>query len=284
MAFLRTSSGLSNQYLFHKVDLIVFVEGGESYTKEEIDSGKYNDYSIDILFWTKILEKYKQDTKVKFKAVGSKTAVVKVAEDIVENNITTVYAAMDQEFDRVLGTAFKHKNVLYTFGYSWENDVWNEKVIIDIIKKTTAKSVDKSQIIKPFEKFLKEIRFSVYADGYLFKNNDSFFPRPNGHLKLVECDLRFCPKLKKREIESLLFNAGLKKSTVYSYGKRKKLNSKQNCYGHLINDFCRQLVKHTISRQKVSGLGDEIIRRMAIDCFTNFLEPNVAAHYQRIIK
>lgn len=285
MTFIRTSSGLSNQHLFHDVDFIVFVEGGKSFTKEEINKGLFNEESIDVLFWSKIIQKYKQHSKVKFKAIGSKTAVIKVAEDIIANSLTTVYAAMDQEFDRVLGTAYKHDNILYTFGYSWENDVWNENVILDIIKSTTAKDIDKKNVIESFDKFLREIKYSVYVDGYLFNKRNSFFPRPNGHLRLVECDVRRIPVLKKNEIEILLTTIGLNKSTVYSFGCRKKLQSKHYCYGHLINDFCKKLIQHVVvSKHKVIGLGDEVIRRMAIGCFTKNMDEAVSNHYKLTIK
>jgi len=48
--FKRTISGLSNQHLFFDVDLIVFVEGGRSFNKEEVYVNKYTEETEDVIF------------------------------------------------------------------------------------------------------------------------------------------------------------------------------------------------------------------------------------------
>lgn len=283
--FTRTIPGLNNQHIFHNVDYIVFVEGGVSFTKKQIDQGCFNEESIDILFWSKILSKFKADSKFKFKAVGSKTAVRQVAEDIVNNNLTTVFAAMDQEFDRILGRTYNHSNVLYTFGYSWENDVWNEKVIHKIVTSSSAKDLDIFEVIKPFSSFIKDMKFSVYADGYMFSKNLSFFPRPSNHLKLIDCTLSTPPRVKKEELSKLFVSSGLRKNNIYAFGSRKKICSKSYIYGHLLGDTCKLLVQHLLKvKLEVTGLGDEIIRRLAISNFMQFVPAEVESYYQKIIK
>lgn len=284
MAFTRTTAGLQNQHLFHNVDYIIFVEGGQSYTKLQIDNGSFNEESVDTLFWSKILEKYKPEKSFKFKAIGSKTAVIQVAQDIINNNLTTVYAAMDQEFDSILSKLYKHDRILYTFGYSWENDVWNEKVIKKIVDSVTAKELEISAVLKPFKKFLKDFKFSVYCDGYEFKNSRSFFPRPN-HLKLVDCNINTPPSIKKHEVTDLVNSKGLIKTRVYSFGNRKNVDSHRFMYGHLLGDLSKLLLKHILKiHHGISGLGDEIIRRMAINAFLEFIPVKIDNHYKDIIK
>lgn len=285
MAFVRTSSGLKNQHLFHNVDYVVFVEGGKSFTKVEIDQGNYNPESVDTVFWNKILDRYKSESKFKFKAIGSKTAVLQVAKDIINNNLTTIYAAMDQEFDTILGKLYKHDNILYTFGYSWENDVWNENVIHSIICASSAKELNITDVVKPFTRFLKEIKFSVYSDGYLFSKGSSFIPRPTNHLKMIDCMISTPPCVKKSEVESLIESKGIVKSRVYSYGSRKNICCRTHSYGHLLGDVSKLLIKHILkARYNITGLGDEIIRRMAINIFLNFLPVHIDNHYKQIIK
>nr|WP_321411902.1 DUF4435 domain-containing protein [uncultured Allomuricauda sp.] len=285
MAFTRTSTGLQNQHLFHGVDFIVFVEGGQSYTKVQIDNGKFTEGSIDCIFWSKIFEKYKPSSKFKFKAIGSKTAVLQVADDILNNNLTTVYAAMDQEFDTVLNKIYKHDRILYTFGYSWENDVWNENVIKKIVDASSAGNIEINEVIEPFQKFIKEFKFSTYCDGYEFSNNRSFFPRPSNHLKLVDCDLSSPPFMKKDEVNNLVVIKAIVKSRVYSFGSRKKIDCHRYLYGHLLGDLAKLLLKHLLRvKHGISGLGDEIIRRMAITYFLEFIPANIDAYYREIIK
>lgn len=280
MAFVRTASGLDNQHLFHNVDLIVFVEGGVSLSKAQIDAGIYNAQSIDTIFWSKVFEKYCNEKTVKFKAIGSKTAILKVAQDIISNNLTTVYAAMDQEFDTVLAKIYKHNRILYTFGYSWENDVWNENVIKAILDATTAINIDAQLVIKPFAKFLKDIKFSVYADGYLFSKGSSFFPRPTNHLRIIECRTNMTTSVKKAEVTNLIQSFNLTKTNVYSFGYRKKIIPQKYCYGHLLGDFCKFLINYLLrSEFNVNSLGGEVVRRLGINYFFNNLSPEVNQHY-----
>ena len=67
MSFRRSNRGISNQHMFHDVDLIVFVEGGISYSKEDVYNGKFNDESIDTIFWRKVFKKFCHAPKIKFK-------------------------------------------------------------------------------------------------------------------------------------------------------------------------------------------------------------------------
>jgi len=280
MAFTRTVSGLSNQHLFHNVDYVVFVEGGQSFTKLQVDQGHFNEQSIDTIFWKKVFDKYKDDANIKFKAVGSKSVILKIAEDIVSNNLTSIYVAMDQEFDIILSKMYKHDRILYTFGYSWENDVWNEDVIESILSAITAQEIDSSLIINPFQKFLTKIKFSVYTDGYQFSKNSSFFPRPTNHLRIIDCNTNNIPTVKSIEITNLFSSSGLKKATVYAFGSRKKISSKRYCYGHLYGDFCKLLINHLLkTKHKLNSLSDEIIRRMAINYFGLHIAVEIDEHY-----
>jgi len=281
MIFTRTVSGLNNQHLFHNVDFVIYVEGGISYSKQEIDNGLYNDVSIDSIFWNKILNQYKP-ARYKFKAIGSKTVVLKMAEDIINHNLTNVLAAMDQEFDMIQGTNINHPNVLYTNGYSWENDVWNCQVIAEVIHSFSAQNINISIVESHFTKFLKEINFSVCADAYLFSKGQSYFPRP-GHMRIIECNPTLIPSLKKAEVETLFNQSNIKKSTVYAYARKKSIVSKKNCYGHLLGDYCKQLIKFLLrTLYNINGIGDEVIRRNAITCFLKYLEPNIDLHYNNI--
>lgn len=283
MAFKRTKSGIANQNLFHNVDFVVFVEGGsKNYSKEEVDNNDYNKESDDIIFWERIFKKYKTDVSLKFKAVGSKSTAIKIAEDIVNNGISTAYVAMDKEFDDVLGKEFDSKNVLYTYGYSWENDTLSKELLKDLMDDLTAKSVKDSLIYEPYEKFIKELKLSVYADGYQFTKSDSFFPR-KGHMRCVNCDLRKEPKLKKDEINSLLNQYKLKKSTLYSFGNRNSIDTEKYCYGHLLADFCWHLISYLLKTVfKLKPVGKGVINRLILNRFIDYLNPEKDKYYKQL--
>ncbi|WP_130734665.1 DUF4435 domain-containing protein [Flavobacterium sp. J27] len=279
MAFTRTASGLNNQHLFYNVDFIVFVEGGQSFTKQEIDQGHFNEMSIDIIFWTAIFNTYKP-AKYKFKAVGSKSAVKKVAEDIINNNLTTVFTAMDQEFDMVLSSNLIHPNIKYTYGYSWENDIWNEEVICDIISRLSAINTQKGTISPHINRFLRDIKFSVYSDAYLFSKGLSYFPRP-GHMRLFLVNPALAPELNRSELTLLKNTLPVSKSTIYSYGSKKSIQVRRNCYGHLFGDYCKNLVKFLLrTLYNLNGISDEIIRRLALSNYIVHFSDEIRNYYQ----
>lgn len=176
--FKRTKNGLNNLRLFYNVNYIVYLEGGSaSYNKTEVYQNNFNRDTEDISFWSQIFEKYKPNEKLKFRSVGSKVTLKEIAADLVDENIKHVYIAMDNEFDEVLNRRINHPNIFYTHGYSYENDIWNNKTIIDIISEFTAVKVDEKYINNGYNKFKNNIKLGVYADGYLFSKNQSFFYR-----------------------------------------------------------------------------------------------------------
>lgn len=283
MAFKRTSSGIANQHLFHGVDLIVFVEGGSNnFTKQEVDNNLFSNHSIDVAFWNKIFEDYMPGKNIKFKAVGSKTTIKEIAVDIIENSIATVYAAMDKEFDEVSGNLIKHKNILYTFGYSWENDAWNSDLIKDLLSKLCHVPFDNQIIEETFSSFVKDVKIGVYADGYQFSKGRSFFPR-NGHMRCVECNPKTKPAIKRDVINKLIDDQGLNKSTLYGYGSRKSIIIKKHCYGHLFGDFCRHVVHHILTKLGMGKVSSEIVRSMVMSQFINHLPNEVKDHYRSIL-
>ena len=152
--FKRTKAGLENQHLFYNVDLVVYLEGGStSFTKTEVYAGEFNDKTKDIIFWRNMFNKFKSDKKVKFKSVGSKDVIIEIADDIVKDNLSHVFVAMDNEFDEILNQRIEHPNVYYTHGYSWENDAWNHHVAIGVIEGFSGVEIDNNDIEVNFKNF-----------------------------------------------------------------------------------------------------------------------------------
>ena len=265
--FRRTLSGINNQHLFYNVDLIVFLEGGStSYTKLEVYADKYNTETEDIIFWRNIFGKFATDKKIKFKSIGSKTTIKDIAIDIVDGNLKTVIVAMDNEFDEIFNQRLEHPNIFYTHGYSWENDVWNYNVIKGVIEELTAIKIESNDIELNFKQFLVKMKLAVYADGYMFKKSNSFFPRKTGYMFCVDCTPVDLPLVKHLDLEAKFVSKGLKKSTVYSFGKKHSIETLKYCYGHLLADYCCQLIIHYIKkRHSLTTISKDIIYRMGIN-------------------
>ena len=125
MSFTRTSSGLSNLHLFYDSDLIVYTEGGtQTFTLEDIQKGSYSRNSVDIKFWKHVFEINGFEKKVSFRAIGSKTASKSICEKIISGEIHNIIVAKDRDLDEYVDSMFNSPFILYTKGYSWENDVF----------------------------------------------------------------------------------------------------------------------------------------------------------------
>ena len=135
---------------------------------------------------------------------------------------------MDNEFGEILNQRIKHPNVFYTHGYSWENDVWNHMLIEGIVEELTAIKINNDDIKNNFNNFLKKIKIAVYADGYLFKKHDSFFPRKSGYMFCVGCNPSDLPYIKNLDIHKKLVNKGLKK--IHSIILAEKNQLKQQSF------------------------------------------------------
>jgi hypothetical protein len=282
--FTRTISGLNNQHLFYKVDFIVFVEGGkEQYNKSDVYSGKYNPETEDIIFWKRIFGNFANGKKLKFKSVGSKTTIKEIAIDIIDGRINKVLVAMDNEFDEILNKRMIHKNIYYTNGYSWENDVWNDDVIENVIEQLTAIGIENDDIKSNFSSLMKNLKIAVYADGYLFKKNSSFFPRKSSPLFCVECNPVDLPFIKAETIQAKISEKSLKKTSLYSFGSRYSINTKKFCYGHLLADYCCQLIIHYLkNRHSIKNIPKDIIYRMGINrFFTDFFQDSEIYEYYK---
>lgn len=110
--FQRTRHGISNEFLFYDVDLVVYCEG----------SGHDGEYAtIDEAFWSKIFTE--NGKRVKCKSIGGKSDVLQRAALILSERLPNVAVALDRDYDHFTGAMVQDPQVFYTFGYSWESDV-----------------------------------------------------------------------------------------------------------------------------------------------------------------
>jgi hypothetical protein len=280
-AFRRTLSGLSNQHLFFDVDLIVFLEGGDSYNREEVYENKYTAETEDIIFWRNIFKKFKSNKRIKFKSIGSKSVVKEIASDVIDGQITTVMVAMDNEFDEVFKTRIEHPTVLYTHGYSWENDIWNEQVVISVIEELSAVQIENVDIQNNFSEFLEKIKIAVYSDAYLFRHNSSFFNREGARMFCVDCNPVDLPSIKSQEIEKKILDKGITRRKAILYGNKNNIDPLKFCFGHFLADYCCQLIQHYLKkRHTLANISKDYVYRIGINKhFDHFFEGGKTYEY-----
>ncbi|WP_428025928.1 hypothetical protein [Arcobacter sp.] len=185
MPFTRTTSGLSNLHLFYDSDIIVFTEGGtQTFTLQEIEEGKYSTNSVDIKFWKNIFDINGLEKKVSFRAIGSKTASKSICEKIVNGEIHNIVVAKDRDLDEYVDTIYISPFILYTKGYSWENDVFIKDLTYEQIENMllTAETPDEvnSIIDKVFNDFKRIGKNLAKLEIMFRKNGVKFISDMNG--------------------------------------------------------------------------------------------------------
>lgn len=257
MTFRRTSSGLSNLHLFLGVDAVVFTEGGSNtYSFTQVISGSFNSQVLDLLFWEKLFKLFSPSLRLNFRAIGSKPVCNSIADEILSGTIKNVYVGMDRDFDNLKSSLKKGAGIFYTFGYSWENDVWHEKIIEEIFfalcPSSDIKDAVSSEILICFEQFRKDIKWAVYADILLSCSNTSaFFTRGKPESFLI-CLKNKMPLVNRQKIRLVLQDKNTKKLTKIYSNQPIRFEIIQDCYGHLIASFSYKLLVYLIN--KFSGL------------------------------
>lgn len=129
MTFTRTNAGISNMHIFHDADIVIYTEGGsKSFSCAEVEDGSnFNETSVDIKFWTGVLKANNFSKKVHFRALGSKESGKVITRKIMDGEIMNTAIAKDRDLDQFTQTIINSPFILYTKGYSWENDVFQKE-------------------------------------------------------------------------------------------------------------------------------------------------------------
>lgn len=285
MIFRRTCTGLSNQHLFLNVDAIVFVEGGRSYSKNDVYTGQFDTHAIDIKFWRGVFSIYHKGKKLQFRAIGSKPTLKNIVDDIDKEKIRNVYVAMDRDFDDINNELRNSNGVVYTYGYSWENDVWQPEIVADVFD--TVCVVDRSfiniqgMISSLYQGFAKEITTAVCADAFLSGTNTTFIPRDK-HLCCLRVGRKVEPAVDKHKIRELLFHSSLTEEQVLNFGKKLHRIPLTYCYGHLLSDFCYRVIVHLMHKvSKLPSIAKHYVNCIAIDKFLRRLSRKDFLHLHK---
>ncbi len=288
MIFRRTRSGLSNFRLFVGSDAVVFLEGGVSFSREEIEKGFFASTSEDIRFWQSLFEIYLPNKNLQFRSIGSKETIKSIALDIETGDVTNVVVAMDRDFDHLLNRKIASKNVLYTYGYSWENDVWNESTLLaafcSLIGHSKADAADEHNIIKAYlNKFYCKLNRAVKIDALLIQNNDSLFIRSNANF-YIAIERNGAPSINCSQLRKSLSDARTRnhRPVVNEFGY--ETNAFNDCFGHLLASYFYRVLAYLIEKiHKQPKLPKSYANSTAVLMFANLLKsgsfPDISKHY-----
>jgi len=288
-SFTRTASGISNSRYFYSVDMILYCEGGYGdYNLNDILRDKYCDNSNDILFWEKVFSTFKPNIKVKIKSIGSNTVVTAMRNHILDNNIPNNYVAMDRDYKHMDINLHSISDIeLITYGYSWENDIWNIQSALDVYQKLTGTQYninicnELEGLFKKFEQHLSKI-VDLDINLATWYKESAFQKNPK------KCCARFVkqtgrprPILKEFIKDGRLLKDRLNCRVSFNYSVSSEFSL--DCQGHLIAEIYYRIIVYLVkSKLTKFTIGKEIVYAMAIDSL--FKNNNlIHTHYQEML-
>jgi hypothetical protein len=285
-AFTRTPPGLSNQSAFLGVDIVVFTESGSrTLSITEVEQGLQNGETPDSAFWRAVIETYSpQNRTFHLKTVGSKHTVRAIANMVATGQITKVAAAMDRDLDHFRGTNITHTNVIYTRGYSWENDIWTAKISNAVFRSMIPDRQERAHADSQIKTFFNDLEqcfhTAVRLDRSLASTGADTIPRES-----LEDTVRPSPPE-----NPLLLRNDL--AVVISQVRRENPNLKRHpnqtdilmdLHGHTLakagTNFLRSLIQ-SISSHKISNA---LLTSMALSEFMRDTQSSAMMYYRTSI-
>lgn len=255
MSFRRTLSGLSNEHLFHQADVVVHVEGGDGLISK-YEAGETTE-AIDIPFWRAVFRSFAPNVRAHFKAGGSKTALLPIAETVRNSTSFSVVVCMDRDFEDEV-VQFSHcPNVMFTWGYSWENDVCSPLTLCRVVGNVCLANFDSDEVDREidscFRRFVNDVKWLVKADKIAHAHRVPLFGKGRPVERLVYGDVSTAaPCLLRTELQEAikrvrkdhLGGAKLPKSHV----PHAISNPLREARGHVVELFTYRLLQYILGK------------------------------------
>ena len=254
MSFLRSNSGLSNLAIFRSVDVVIFTEGGENKAiSDESEETSYRAPTLDKVFWENILTSCKFRYSFALYSIGSKHNLNYIAQRIESEVVNNVIVAMDTDTDDLDNRKLSSPLILYTYGYSWENDVFDEEVIVDYMRNRVANTAEKDNLTRRIRD-IYESNLGLFSDllSYFYveqKTQPEYEPIPNIERFITEKSK--IPLLNKGSVEGFLKD------------RRSKLTKNSNS-GEQID---KQLLFRYVHGKWVQGITYKILIYLSVEHF-----------------
>lgn len=181
MTFERSRRGQENRAAFFDADLTCYIEGVED-----------RERSFDVLFWSSIFRAVFPDLKVHFTCRGGKPVLQALARDLIQKDVSRTIVAMDADYCRNFeGNLISDHRVMYTFGYSWENDIYSQECLEDLYADLTLHAIvpenRKAFLTDSIEQFSHEARRPIIGDFLALAQKGSVFDRSRPGRYVIRC-------------------------------------------------------------------------------------------------
>jgi hypothetical protein len=284
--FHRTPSGLSNLAVFLGVDVVVYLEGGEKqYTLTDLENETSASENYDTMFWQAVFRVFRPRLKAHFKSIGSKTTVLSVSRLVAAGSVRNVVTALDRDLDHVRRAKLRHPNILYTYGYSWENDVFtkvNLKTLTGRMCMNHARCKDLEQKIDgAYARLARAFRILVDWEYSLARFGAAACDR-SALTSTIELRPPNAPNISRTKIAKILRGSCLSNRNL-KLCKRRATNVYREIHGHTLERLCLGLLQHLFASTLSLRLTNDACTRLLVGLFERSLRGRSPAsqHYRK---
>lgn len=150
----------------------MYVEGG---------GGREGVGSADVTFWREVFRRVRPDVAVSIVPRGGKPELEQIARKVALGEAGNTIVAMDLDFDDFLEERIDCPRVIYTWGYSWENDAFRlESLCLSIERASNLGALKEdtlNAIMTLYKDLLARLKRYVWLDFTLRQFGASLFPR-----------------------------------------------------------------------------------------------------------
>lgn len=283
MIFTRSKAGIKNYPKFYGKSLVIYIEGkqtSETKTRDEI-------------YYEALIKEVLGHDSFRVKTIGNKFDVLDYWEKLRSEKSTDGIAIVDKDLDGIGSSIFNAKNLIYTHGYSWENDFWSSELLEKIIEDLTISNSSARTEITYRKKLLEKRLSKIAALDIGGQLNQVALIKKNGKSCGIGFDEREPSLVPKSEYNRILlqlrasgFNTcTMTKALVY---KALKTNPSKIIQGHLWENACIHLIctvykKYTGAKaaphEIIINLATSKIKQNPKECISN----TVKSHFKQSI-
>lgn len=264
---------------FYNVDIVFHIEG-----KSSSDGITY-----DELFYSTIFSYILTGKTFKVKPVGSCYDVDEIYRKKLDCRRSAV--VFDRDIYGLSSSYLNKEGVVYTKGYSWENDFWNKKLIINFFKNNTTLNVDEVFVGELERCFgfltnrLKKVFVLEVASN--LSGRTLFKEKKTGVLGFSASDCPLIMRAKSYKIYSDKFrslNIGCSVLCDFlEYINDKDYNLIVN--GHIWESAILRFLSNIYKNKTKKNFGNhDFVKELIFSQFrnnvTDFVEPDVIEHYR----
>lgn len=237
MKFLRTNSGISSRNVFSNVDFMVYSEGGDP--GRTCSDGSI--WAIDAVFWRNVFRRFLPAIRVKICCLGSKSNVMPYAEKVFKDSVNNTIVVMDRDHDAHCRRVIEHPRVLYTRGYSWENDVFRPEIVISLLgylhPDGEIPDLWAEDIRARFREFIKSLNRAVFVDVLCSIEGIKGIDRGR-YASLMELDKAgSLTRLKKESFKRMVAEVKARRQGPLRYTGPSRVEPWLDCYGKIMAQY-----------------------------------------------